>query len=79
MTISFDTMRDDLPPNVADVRIQPIALHIVRSDGQPFAQSLAVSLYFTPQGGTEDSRRANSKDGIFNSRWGNASEWLNKI
>lgn len=79
MTVGFDTMRDDFPPNIEDLRTQHIVLYIVRSDGQPFDPPLTVKLYFTPQDGVKDGGEATSEDGVFSTRRGNANEWLNKI
>lgn len=79
MTVSFETIREDFPPNLEDLKIEHIVLYVVRSDGERFAPPLTTNLYFTPQGGFEEGGGASSADGVFSTRRGNASEWLNKI
>jgi len=79
MMVSFDTTREDFPPNMEDLTINHIVCYIVRSNGEPFTQSLTTNLYFTPQAGTENGGAASSTDGVFSTRRGNANEWLNKI
>jgi len=79
MTIRFDITREDLPPNLDDLRTQHLSLYMLQFDGQPIAIPLTVSLYFTPQNGTETGGGASSNDGVFSTRRGNANEWLNKI
>ena len=79
MTVSFDTRREDFPPNIEDVSISHLVLYIVRSDEKPFTQPLTAQLFFTPKGGTESGGAASSADGVFSTRRGNANEWLTRI
>ena len=79
MTISFATQREDFPPNIADAKIEQLALYAVRKPG--VTDELDVEqLHFAgqdPAGVAGDS--AATVDGIISTRLGNANNWKEMI
>lgn len=76
MTVRFTTSRQDLPPNLDDLRIQQVLLYFSRADGKTFEIPVA-SLRFTEQGSTGAvGGAAVTIDGTVSTRRGNAASWL---
>ena len=76
MVVRFNTVSQDCPPNIDDLRLQHALLYVVRAAGQAFEVSdtqllLTTSGETTPVGGTSGS----SIGGMISTRRSNAGEW----
>jgi Tc toxin complex TcA C-terminal TcB-binding domain len=79
MTVTFQTTREDFPPNLESLKIQQVVLYFVRAKEQTFEISV-THLNFTEQGSSETvGGGATSIDGIISTRRGNASSWTPMI
>jgi hypothetical protein len=80
MVVRFNTVRQDFPPNVEDLRIQHVLLYVVRAQGRTFEISNA-QLLFTAQGDTTSvgGEAGSSIEGIISTRRSNASSWIDLI
>jgi hypothetical protein len=76
MVVPFETIGDDFPPNLEDLRIQHVLLAFVRAEGRSFEMADA-QLLFTSQGETVSvgGTSGNSVDGVISTRRGNANSW----
>jgi hypothetical protein len=77
MVVTFDTRREDFPPNVNDLQIQHVALFFARKEG--FTSEIRVeSFQFTPAqpaGTTPVGGGATTVDGVISTRRSNGSAW----
>jgi hypothetical protein len=80
MVVRFNTVRQDFPPNIDDLRIQHLLLYVVRAEGRTFEIS-NVQLLFTAQGDTAPvgGEAGSSIDGIISTRRSNAGSWIDLI
>lgn len=79
ITVNFDTLRENFPPNIDNLRIQQVVLYFARKDGHLF--EVAVDhLHFTEQGSQIPvGGGAASFDGVISTRRGNAGSWFPMI
>jgi hypothetical protein len=77
MVVTFDTRREDFPPNLDDLRIQHVTLFFARKEG--FAGEITVENFqFTPAEPAEAAAvggGATTVDGIISTRRSNGSAW----
>ncbi|MGL5942561.1 MAG: neuraminidase-like domain-containing protein [Waterburya sp.] len=78
MTVNFQTLREDFPPNLESLWIEQVVLYFVRANGQTFEIQI-THLKFTDQDSTTPVGEATSIDGIISTRRGNASSWTAMI
>lgn len=75
MTVTFETRREDFPPNIADLKIQHILLYFACTDGNVFEEN--VTLKFKAKGEANAvGGEAKPNDGVISTRRGNAGSWL---
>lgn len=76
LRVVFETRRSDFPPNLADLRIEHVALFFVRQEG--FGDEIQVeSLLFTEAGHAGHvGGSASAKTGLISTRDANAGSWL---
>jgi len=75
MAVSFNTQREDFPPNVNNLSIDQIVLYIVRKSGVTTEVTIQ-NLEFTEEGGSAVSGgSATTTGGIISTRQGNAGGW----
>ncbi len=75
MTVTFETRREDFPPNIADLKIQHVLLYFACTDGNVFEEN--VTLKFKAKGEANTvGGDAKSNDGVISTRRGNAGSWL---
>ncbi len=76
MVVSFQTRREDFPPNVEDLSIEHVVLYIVRTDEADFEVPV-THLHFTEKGSEEPIGGGSTTiDGVISTRRGNGSSWL---
>jgi hypothetical protein len=76
MTVSFQTMREDFPPNLENLKIQHVTLYFARTSGQTFEVPV-LKLQFTETGASSPvGSGATSLDGMISTRSGNAGSWM---
>ena len=75
MTVTFETRREDFPPNLSDLRIGHVVLYFAAADGE--SPELKADLQFMGRG-TDVSvgGEATSVDGVVSTRRGNAGSWF---
>jgi hypothetical protein len=79
MSVQFQTLAADFPPNLIDLKIQQVALYFSRADGQTFEVSVA-SLRFKQKGAAGSvGGAATTVDGLISTRRGNAGSWASMI
>jgi hypothetical protein len=79
MVITFETRREDFPPNIEQLKIQHVVLYFARSNGKTFEVPV-VYLRFTEQNGSGPTGGgATSVDGVISTRKGNAGSWTSMI
>jgi hypothetical protein len=79
ITISFETRREDFPPNLDDLKIQHVVMLFARTNGADFEVPVDhLHLIITAEGGSEIplGGPATSFDGVISTRRGNASSWI---
>ncbi len=75
MTVTFETRREDFPPNISDLKIQHVLLYFACTDGTVFDET--VTLKFKAKGeGNAVGGDAKPNDGVISTRRGNAGSWL---
>jgi len=89
MTVRFETVREDFPPHIEDLKIQQVVLYFARADGAPSFEVSVTHLQFTvttpptatnPQGTTVTyGGGATTRDGVISTRRGNADSWKGMI
>jgi peptidoglycan hydrolase-like protein with peptidoglycan-binding domain len=77
MIVTFETRREDFPPNINELRIQHVVLFYARKEGSPF--EVTAGLTFTRVGGSPVGGSATTNDGIASTRRGNAPSWNGMI
>ena len=72
MKVTFETMREDFPPNIidADLKITQLVLYFVSGDKQPI-NPLKVDLFLDGKGGS-----ATTDKGVISTRRSNGSLWI---
>jgi hypothetical protein len=79
MTVRFDTLRDDFPPNLERLKIQNVGLYFARADGQMFEVPV-THLHFTESGAQGSvGGSATSIEGTISTLKGNAGSWTSMI
>ncbi len=79
MTVRFQTVREDFPPNIENLKIQQVLLYFARSSEQTFELPV-TQLRFTAQGDTGIvGGSATPIDGVISTRRGNAGSWITMI
>lgn len=79
MTVTFNTRREDFPPNLEEMRIKHLVLYFAFKEGSSFGQNVDVNLLFTPDGASTIGGNATTADGIISTRRVNAGNWLDII
>ncbi|WP_458190498.1 Tc toxin subunit A-related protein [Haladaptatus sp. NG-WS-4] len=75
MTVSFETTRDDFPPNLDDIEIKQVLLYFV-SDETDTLSKIDVGLYFSEEGSDASiGGEAAPVDGVISTRRANAGGW----
>jgi len=74
MTVRFRTRRSDFPPNIERLRIQHVALYFARSKDATFEMP-AVLRFKDDESNGFVGGAAKTKDGLANTRLGNAAAW----
>ncbi len=81
MTVHFETVREDFPPNIENLKIDHLILYLAFADGKEPPADLPVSLRFTEQGRTHPNPpgppggEKRSSDGVFSTRRGAPGAW----
>jgi hypothetical protein len=79
MIVRFQTLAEDFPSNIEDLRIQQVVLYFSRAEGATFEIPVNY-LWFTAQGGSVAvGGAATSAEGVISTRRGNAGSWLPMI
>jgi hypothetical protein len=73
MTVSFQTRREDFPPNLENLTIQQVVFYCARTDGSVF--ETPVTLHYSDPGGKKAGGEATPIEGIISTRRGNAGNW----
>jgi hypothetical protein len=74
MAVSFNTRREDFPPNVTDLKIEHVTLYIARKSGT--TDEFDLDLKFVPLGSTGNKGgAAKTADGVASTHKGNAGAW----
>jgi hypothetical protein len=79
ITVSFETRREDFPPNLDDLKIQHVVMLFARTNGADFEVPVDhLHLLRTTEDGSEIplGGPATSFDGVISTRRGNASSWI---
>jgi hypothetical protein len=79
MTVRFQTIREDFPPNIDNIKIQQVVLYFARANGKSFEVPV-THLLFAEQGSQGAvGGAATSVDGVISTRRGNAGSWTSMI
>lgn len=76
MTVTFETRREDFPPNLEELKVRQVMLYVARKDGTSFEVAID-HLHFTPQGeAAAVGGGATTVDGAVSTRRSNGVNWL---
>lgn len=79
MTVRFQTVREDFPPNIEGLKIQQLVLYVAYAAEQSF-EFEDIQLFFKEQGSTNPAGgAASSNDGIISTRRHNGTNWATAI
>jgi Tc toxin complex TcA C-terminal TcB-binding domain len=78
MMISFQTLREDFPPNVESLSIAQVVLYFVRAKAN-FEVTVTSLQFRAPDGSGPYGGAATSIDGIISTRRGNGQNWTTMI
>lgn len=79
MVVSFQTRREDFPPNIESLKIQHVLLYFARANGQSFEVDV-TNFLFTEQGiGRSAGGGSRSTDGVISTRRVNGGSWTTMI
>ncbi len=79
MTVTFNTRKEDFPPNLEDLTIRHIVLYFAFKDGSSFGQNVDVNLIFASDDGNTEQGVAIPIDGIISTRSVSGIAWSNMI
>jgi hypothetical protein len=79
MTVVFRTVRRDFPPNLDDLRIQHVVLHVAWASGQPRPVSVRHLHYSEDGAAGVVGGGASSASSQFSTRTGTAASWTAMI
>jgi hypothetical protein len=79
MVVNIETIREDFPFNMADLKIQHVLLYFVRNEGQSFEVPVEYFRYAAAKDGALVGGGATTIDGIISTRRGNAGSWTTMI
>lgn len=79
MTVRFQTMREDFPPNLETLKIQQVLLYFARSNGQTFELPVTQLRFTAPGNQGTVGGSATPIDGVISTRRGNAGSWMTMI
>ena len=75
MSVSFETLAEDFPPNVDNVRIENVAVYFVRRPGSN-VEFESVDLSFTQTGAGSIGGICRTENGLVSTRSASGSSWL---
>jgi hypothetical protein len=75
MSVAFETVRKDFPPNLDNVRIEQVTLYFSRKSGQNI-EFETVDLRLEQSGGGRLGGATRTDNGVISTRAGNGASWL---
>jgi hypothetical protein len=81
LTVKFNTLREDFPPNLDDLSIQQVVMYFARSSNAEFVEVEVKSFNFKEEGSADKlgGTATSSLDDIISTRRDNASNWAPMI
>jgi len=79
MLVTFETGREDFPPNIDYLKIQHIVLYFARKTGETFEVPVTSLRFMEQNSGGSVGGGATSIDGVIGTRKGNAGSWTSMI